>query len=179
MLYNGIEITSQVIGVGKRKTNDNFKGEWFSLYPKHIVTVNGEDFDFSGSSYDLAVAFGLNQSALYLHDGVIYHDSGYGKRNNNKSPAKTFQTLIAQYLARLNVNMTDEDLLFALRYIIQDALVTFENADIGEFADSFGYTDIKECLKVWNACSDTRARLKMSEAKLHEILDKLSEDGIE
>lgn len=188
MEYQGLTITSQLVGIGKRESNDGFKSKYEILFPKYLVTVNGEDFSYSGSAYDLANAFKLKNSALYLRDGnEIYADTRNGTRNtfNNvktdrlQPKLEDLQELTASAMGKKELRMGNKAQLFALHCIIQDALMTFENADIGEFADSFGYTDIKECLRIWNACADTRARLKLSESKLYEILEKLSEDGIE
>lgn len=69
--------------------------------------------------------------------------------------------------------------MFALRAILEDALVGFQYFTQGEFGKEFGYTDIDKCIEVFNACNQTRVKLRLSETKIYELIEKLSEKGIE
>ena len=70
-------------------------------------------------------------------------------------------------------------MLFALRAILEDALVGFKFYTPGEFGKEFGYTDIDKCIEVFNECNKTRVKLRFSETKIYELIEKLSEQGIE
>ncbi len=193
MKYLGFEIKSVFNGLGKRVCDDNFKGKWEILFPKYKIMINDVEFEYSSSAVDLGKLLGIDkQECIYIHDSELYVSQGYSKRRPIKKLQENYYTSTIANLkneydltkhifnkAVEKVELSDESLKFALRCIIQDAYVVHECADIGDFADCYGYTDIKETLKIWNACSETNSKLKLSGNKLEEILEKLSEDGIE
>lgn len=185
MNYQGIEISAQVIGVGKQETTDGFKGKWEILYPNYIITCNGEEFEYGDSPHELGEITGIKQ-CLFLHKDVLYQDCQDKKRRllnyDNKIILPSFKNLkdVNEFiLGSTKSELVGDGLLFAFRCIIQDALVKYENADIGEFADNYGYTDIKSTITIYNNCLDVASKLKLPESKLYELLGKLSEDGIE
>lgn len=75
--------------------------------------------------------------------------------------------------------LTNEETLFAFRCVIEDALMSYEFATPGQMAKEFGYTDVDEAVKIYNECTNTRIKLNKSEVQLRDILNKLSEAGIE
>ncbi len=42
--FEGITIFSQFIGICKRLSNDNYKNDYYVLYPKYAITINNETF---------------------------------------------------------------------------------------------------------------------------------------
>lgn len=154
--FEGITISSQFIGICKRLDNSGYGTIYDMLYPKYTITINNETFEYS-------------QSASYLADAI-------GVKQDRTANINDVSNKFAQSKA---CELSDKDMLFALRAILEDALVGFQFYTPGEFGKEFGYTDIDECIEVFNACNQTRVKLRFSETKIHELLEKLSEEGIE
>ena len=195
--FEGITISSQFIGIGKSLSNDNYKNDYYILYPKYSVTINNETFEYSQSARYLADAIGVKQGCIYettykhpttgALKSEIYIDSGpYTRNSANNAASKIFPNRITnindihnKFAQSKACELPEKELLFELRAILEDALVGFEYFTPGEFGKEFGYTDIDKCIEVFNACNKTRVKLRLSETKIHEILNKLSKKGIE
>ena len=195
--FEGITISSQFIGVGKRLDNGGYNSIYHILFPKYSVTINNETFEYSQSARCLADAIGVKQGCIYEHtykhpitgayNSEIYIDSGTHTRRtaNNVAPrifpnrTTTINDVSNKFAQSKACELPEEELLFALRAILEDALVGFQFFTPGEFGKEFGYTDIDKCIEVFNACNQTRVKLRLSETKIYEVLDKLSEKGIE
>ena len=195
--FEGITISSQFIGIGKRLSTDGHSSIFHILFPKYSVTINNETFEYSQSARYLDDAIGVKQGCIYEHTykhpttgalkSEIYIDSGPYTRNtaNNVAPrifpnrTTNINDIHNKFAQSKACELPEEELLFALRAILEDALVGFQFFTPGEFGKEFGYTDIDKCIEVFNACNQTRVKLRLSETKIHEVLDKLSEKGIE
>ena len=195
--FEGITISSQFIGIGKRLSNDNYKNDYYVLYPKYEITINNETFEYSQSARYLDYAIGVNQGCIYEHtykhpttgayNSEIYIDSGPYTRSsaNNAAPkifpnrTTTINDIHNKFAQSKACELPEEELLFALRAILVDALVGFQYFTPGEFGKEFGYEDIDKCIEVFNGCNQTRVKLRFSETKIYELIEKLSEKGIE
>ncbi len=195
--FEGITISSQFIGIGKSLSTDGHSSIFHILFPKYSVTINNETFEYSQSARYLAEGLGLKQGCIYEntykhpHSGAynseIYIDSGpYTRTSANGAAPRIFsnrKTTINDVHNKFSQSKASElqenELLFELRAILEDALVGFEYFTPGEFGKEFGYTDIDNCIEIFNGCNQTRVKLRLSETKIHELLDKLSEKGIE
>ena len=199
--FEGITISSQFIGIGKFLSNDGYKDDYYILYPKYSVTINNETFEYSQSANFLKEAmhkhFERGKSSVFYEmsyikpssgalETEIYIDIAHNKRdlfNRNKSlisnDIKSIRDLHIMFSAKKESKLSDKDMLFALRAILEDALVGFQFYTPGEFGKEFGYTDIDECIRVFNECNKTRVKLRLSETKIHELIEKLSKRGIE
>ena len=195
--FEGITISSQFIGIGKRLDDDRYNNIYHMLFPKYSVTINNETFEYSQSPRYLADAIGVKQGCIYEHTykhpttgalkSEIYIDSGTHTRNtaNNVAPRifpnrpTTIGDVRNKFAQSKDCELPEEELLFALRAILGDALVGFQFFTPGEFGKEFGYEDTDKCIEVFNARNQTRVKLRLSETKIYEVLDKLSEKGIE
>ena len=195
--FEGITISSQFIGIGKRLDDGRYNAIYHMLFPKYSVTINNETFEYSQSARYLDYAIGIKQGYIYEHTykhpttgalkSEIYIDSGpYTRNTANNVASKIFPNRTTnindihnKFAQSKACELPEEDLLFALRAILGDALVGFQYFTPGEFGKEFGYEDIDKCIEVFNACNQTRVKLRFSETKIYEVLDKLSEKGIE
>ena len=195
--FEGITISSQFIGIGKRLSTDGHSSIFHILFPKYSVTINNETFEYSQSARYLADAIGVKQGCIYEHtykhpttgayNSEIYIDSGHYTRNtaNNVAPrifpnrTTNINDVSNKFAKSKDCELPEKELLFALRAILENALVGFEYFTPGEFGKEFGYEDIDECIRIFNACNQTRAKLRLSETKIYELIEKLSEKGIE
>ena len=195
--FEGITISSQFIGIGKRLDDGIYNAIYHMLFPKYSVTINNETFEYSQSARYLDDAIGLKQGCIYEHTykhpttgalkSEIYIDSGpYTRSSANNAASKIFPNktttindVINKFAQSKACELPEEELLFALRAILEDALVGFQFFTPGEFGKEFGYEDIDKCIEVFKACNQTRVKLRLSETKIQEVLDKLSEKGIE
>ena len=195
--FEGITISSQFIDIGKRLSIDEYSSIYHILFPKYSVTINNETFKYSQSARYLAYAIGVKQGCIYEHtykhhttgalESEIYIDSGTNTRStaNNVAPrifpnrTTNINDIHNKFAQSKACELPEEELLFALRAILEDALVGFQFFTPGEFGKEFGYEDIDKCIEVFNACNQTRVKLRLSETKIYEVLDKLSEKGIE
>ena len=199
--FEGINISSQFIGIDKRLSKDDYKNDYYILYPKYAITINNKTFEYSQSANFLKEAMHKNfergkssvfyeMSYIKPNSGAIetgiYIDIAHNKRdlfNSNKSlisnDIKSIRDLHIMFSAKKESELSDKDMLFALRAILEDALVGFQFYTPGEFGKEFGYEDIDKCIEVFNACNQTRVKLRLSETKIHELIEKLSEQGIE
>ncbi len=195
--FEGITISSQFIGIGKRLDDGKYNAIYHILFPKYSVNINNETFEYSQSARYLADAIGVKQGCIYEHTykhpttgalkSEIYLDSGpYTRSSANNAASKIFQNRttnindVSNKFAKSKAcELPEKELLYELRAILGDALVGFQFSTPGEFGKEFGYEDIDKCIEVFNACNQTRVKLKLSETKIYEVLDKLSEKGIE
>ena len=195
--FEGINISSQFIGIDKRLSTDGHSSIFHILFPKYSVTINNETFEYSQSARYLADAIGVKQGCIYENTyehhitgaltSEIYLDSGpYTRSSANNAASKIFpnrtttiQDIHNKFAQSKACELQEEELLFALRAILEDALIGFQFYTPGEFGKKFGYEDIDKCIEVFNACNQTRVKLRLSETKIHEVIDKLSEKGIE
>lgn len=195
--FEGITISSQFIGIGKRLDNSNYKSIYHILFPKYSVTINNETFEYSQSASYLANAIGVKRGCIYettykhpttgALKSEIYIDSGPYTRNTAHNAASkifpnrtnTINDIHNKFAQSKACELPEKELLYELRAILEDALVGFNYFTPGEFAKDFGYTDIDEYIEVFNACNQTRVKLRLSETKINELLNKLSEIGIE
>lgn len=195
--FEGITISSQFIGIGKRLDNGGHSSIFHILFPKYSVTINNETFEYSQSARYLADAIGVKRGCIYETTyeqpstgallSEIYIDSGsYSRSSANNAASKIFpnitttiQDIHNKFVQSKASELPEKELLYQLRAILEDALVGFEYFTPGEFGKEFGYTDIDECIKVFNACNQTRVKLRLSETKIYELINKLSEKGIE
>ena len=195
--FEGITISSQFIGIGKRLSIDEYPSIYHILFPKYSVTINNETFEYSQSARYLAYAIGVKQGCIYEHTykhpttgalkSEIYLDSGPYTRNTANNVASkifpkrttTINDIHNKFAQSKACELTEEELLFALRAILEDALVGFQFFTPGEFGKEFGYTDIDKCIRIFNACNQTRVKLRFSETKIYELIEKLSEKEIE
>ena len=195
--FEGITISSQFIGIGKRLSTDGHSSIFHILFPKYSVTINNETFEYSQSARYLADAIGVKQGCIYEHtykhpttgayNSEIYIDSGHYTRNtaNNVAPrifpnrTTNINDVSNKFAKSKACELPEKELLFALRAILENALVGFEYFTPGEFGKEFGYEDIDKCIEVFNACNQTRVKLRFSETKIYELIEKLSEKGIE
>lgn len=195
--FEGITISSQFIGIDKRLSTDGHSSIFHILFPKYSVTINNETFEYSQSARYLAEGLGIKQGCLYentykhpntgAYNSEIYIDSGPYTRSSahNVAPriftkrTTTIQDIHNKFSQSKASELPEKELLFELRAILEDALVGFQFYTPGEFGKELGYTDIDNCIEVFNACNQTRVKLRLSETKIHEVLNKLSEQGIE
>ena len=195
--FEGITISSQFIGIGKRLSTDGHSSIFHILFPKYSVTINNETFEYSQSARYLADAIGVKQGCLYENTythpitgalkSEIYIDSGPYTRSsaNNVAPrifpnrTTTINDVSNKFAQSKACELPEEELLYELRAIIEEALIGFQFYTPGEFSKEFGYTDIDKCIEVFNECNKTRVKLRLSETKIHELIEKLSEQGIE
>lgn len=195
--FEGITISSQFIGIGKRLDYDRHNAICHILFPKYSITINNETFEYSQSAGYLADAIGVKQGCIYEHTykhpitGAvkieIYLDTGpYTRRSANSVASKIFPNRTTtindvsnKFAQSKESELSDKDMLFALRAILEDALIGFQFYTPGEFGKEFGYTDIDECIRIFNACNQTRVKLRLSETKIYKLIEKLSEKGIE
>ncbi len=195
--FEGITISSQFIGIGKRLDNSGYGTIYHMLYPKYTITINNETFEYSQSARYLADTIGVKQGCLYEHTykhpttgalkSEIYLDSGpYTRSSANSVAPRIFQNRTTnindvsnKFAQSKESELSDKNMLFALRAILEDALVGFQFYTPGEFGKEFGYEDIDECIRIFNACNQTRVKLRFSETKINELIEKLSEQGIE
>ena len=195
--FEGITISSQFIGIGKRLDNGRCNSIYHILFPKYSVTINNETFAYSQSARYLADAICVKQGYIYEHTykhfttgalkSEIYIDSGPYTRSSANNVASrifpkrttTIQDIHNKFAQSKASELPEKELLYQLRAILEDALVVFQFYTPGEFGKEFGYTDIDECIEVFNECNKTRVKLRFSETKIYEVLDKLSEQGIE
>ena len=195
--FEGITISSQFIGIGKSLDYGRYNSIYHILFPKYSVTINNETFEYSQSPRYLADTIGVKQGWLYentykhpitgAYNSEIYIDSGTNTRStaNNVAPrifpnrTTTINDVSNKFAKSKACELPEEELLFALRAILGDALVGFQFFTPGEFGKEFGYEDIDKCIEVFNACNQTKVKLRLSETKIYEVLDKLSEKGIE
>ena len=195
--FEGITISSQFIGIGKRLSRDGDNAIYHILFPKYSVTINNETFEYSQSARYLADAIGVKQGCLYEHtykhpntgalESEIYIDSGPYTRSsaNNVAPriftnrTTTINDVSNKFAQSKACELPEKELLFELRAILENALIGFQYYTPGEFGKDFGYEDIDKCIEVFNACNKTRVKLRLSETKIHELIEKLSEKGIE
>ena len=63
--FEGITISSQFIGIGKRLDNSGYNSIYHILFPKYSVTINNETFEYSQSASYLAQAIGLKRGWIY------------------------------------------------------------------------------------------------------------------
>ena len=195
--FEGITISSQFIGIGKRLDDGKYNAIYHILFPKYYVTINNETFEYSQSARYLADAIGVKQGFIYEHtykhpttgayNSEIYIDSGPYTRSsaNNVAPrifpnkTTNINDIHNKFARSKACELPEEELLYELRAILEDALIGFQFCTPGEFGREFGYEDIDKCIEVFNACNQTRAKLRLSEKKIHELVEKLSEKGIE
>lgn len=195
--FEGINISSQFIGICKRLSTDGHSSIFHILFPKYSVTINNETFEYFQSARYLADAIGVKRGCIYENTykhhtsgalkGEIYLDSGpYTKNTANNVASKIFPSRTTtindihnKFAQSKASELPEEELLFALRTILEDALVGFNYFTPGEFGKEFEYEDIDKCIEVFNECNKTRVKLRLSETKIHELIEKLSEEGIE
>ena len=195
--FEGINISSQFIGIGKRLDDGRYNAIYHILFPKYSVTINNETFEYSQSARYLADAIGVKQGCLYettykhpttgALKSEIYLDSGPYTRNTANNVASkifpnrttTINDVSNKFAQSKACELPEEELLFELRAILGDALIGFQFFTPGEFGKEFGYEDIDKCIEVFNECNKTRVKLRLSETKIHELIEKLSEEGIE
>lgn len=194
--FEGITISSQFIGIGKRLDYGRYNAIYHMLFPKYSVTINNETFEYSQSASYLANAIGVKRGCIYENTyehhitgaltSEIYIDSGpYTRSSANNVAPRIFQNRttnindVSNKFAKSKAcELSDKDMLFALRAILEDALVGFQFFTPGEFGKEFGYTDIDECIRIFNACNQTRVKLRFSETKINELLEQLAVKGI-
>ena len=172
--FEGITISSQFIGIDKRLSTDGHSSIFHILFPKYSVTINNETFEYSQSARYLADAIGAKRGCIY--ETTYKHPTTSKIFTNIITTINDVHNKFAQSKA---CELPEEELLFALRAILGDALVGFQFYTPGEFGKEFGYEDIDKCIEVFNACNQTRVKLRLSETKIHELIEKLSEEGIE
>ena len=195
--FEGITIFSQFIGICKRLDDGRYNAIYHILFPKYSVTISNETFEYSQSARYLADAIGVKQGCIYEHTykhtttgalpSEIYIDSGPYTRSsaNNVAPrifqnrTTTIQDINNKFAQSKASELPENELLYQLRAILEDALVGFQFYTPGEFGKEFGYTDIDKCIEVFNECNQTRVKLRFSETKINELIEKLSEEGIE
>lgn len=195
--FEGITISSQFIGIGKRLDNGVYNSIYNILFPKYSVTINNETFEYSQSARYLADAIGVKPWCIYettyKHPTTgallseIYIDSGpYTRSSANNVASKIFPNRTTtindvsnKFAQSKACELPEEELLFELRAILEDALVGFQFFTPGEFGKEFGYEDIDECIRIFNACNQTRVKLRFSETKINELLGQLAVKGIE
>ena len=195
--FEGITISSQFIGIGKRLDNGEYNSIYHILFPKYSVAINNETFEYSQSARYLADAIGVKQGCIYettykhpttgALKSEIYIDLGYYSRSSaHNAASRIFPNRITnindihnKFAQSKACELPEEELLYELRAILEDALVGFEYFTPGEFGKEFGYTDIDECIRIFNSCNKTRVKLRLSETKIKELIEKLSEKGIE
>lgn len=76
--------------------------------------------------------------------------------------------------------MDKKELQFAFRAFVQDAEAGCMELD--DFQDNFGYERASECVRVWEACKESKGKLesiKISQDDLYTVLEELSQMGIE
>jgi hypothetical protein len=192
-IFEGINISSQFTRIGRRLSNDGYKKTFHMLFPKYSILINNETFEYSQSARYLAEGLGIKNSCVYNNTSPgaivneIYLDSGNYTRTtaNNLYPRifsnrrTTISDVNNKFLQSKASKLSEKDILFAFRCILEDALVGFNYFTPGEFGKEFGYEDIDECIKVFNACNQTRVKLRFSETRINQLIDKLSEQGIE
>lgn len=162
-----------------------------------LLLSTNETFEYSQSPRYLAYAIGVKQGCIYENTykhpttgalkSEIYIDSGTNTRSTaNNAASKIFPNRTTnindihnKFAQSKACELPEEELLFALRAILEDALIGFQFFTPGEFGKEFGYEDIDECIRIFNECNKTRVKLGLSETKIQEVLDKLSEKGIE
>ena len=139
----------------------------------------------------LAAAIGAKQGCIYEHtykhhttgdyNSEIYIDSGTNNRKSAIFPNRTttINDVSNKFAKSKACELPEKELLYELRAILEDALIGFEYSTPGELGKEFEYEDIDKCIEVFNACNQTKVKLRLSETKIYKLIKKLSEQGIE
>jgi len=171
--------------------DDNYKADFKPLNEVYILFVGTNDFDYNTSIADLGLkiqkldsAFKKTNSAYILNNEIYLQESGGSVRR----PARANRIILGKLTIhdlnkKLNKNiLCEDDILFAFRCVISDALC-FVDYRLDDFLSEFGYDgDIKSIRKgeaIYKACEDSYRKLSLSDNKLYELLDNLSDLEIE
>ena len=175
--------------------------DW-AVVPKFAIIINGNSFEYSQSAqwltkYYYKVSSGMimpDKGSKYLMQDILKEKSAMLmdkgdmtcgiKRGNYRTiiddnPAFTY---VINKLSTVPMKLTDEEHLFALRYVLQDALFSIEMSE-EDFINDFGYggdyATMKRGISIYNSCRDTYFKLQLGSQQMYDLLDKLYEQGIE
>jgi len=176
------------IKVGKT-LEDGYKRDFKPLHETYNIKVNNDVFEYNTSIADLGKKISKIHhefkecNSAYMVDGELYIDIG-----NSRKLADTYGMLYGVLtINKLNKKLkndmlSEDDLLFAFRCILSDALY-FIDYRIDDFINEFGYTDSLESIRkgetIYRECEDTYRKLNLSETRINELLEQLSDEGVE
>ena len=72
-----------------------------------------------------------------------------------------------------DTSLDDTELANALYCSLSDAMYYADATDIDDFAETFGYTKVSECLKAYNGCKDEYNNWMKTGINIHEFADYL------
>ena len=75
-----------------------------------------------------------------------------------------------------DTSLTDTELANALYCSLSDAMYYADATDIDDFAETFGYTKVSECLKAYNGCKDEYNNWMKTSINIHEFADYLQSE---
>jgi len=75
-----------------------------------------------------------------------------------------------------DTSLDDTELANALYCSLSDAMCYADATDIDDFAETFGYTKVSECLKAYNGCKDEYNNWMKTSVNIHEFADYLQSE---
>jgi len=192
MEFEGLTIDSKFLCVAPN--------DW-AVVAKFSIIINGNSFEYSQSPHWLSQQYDkLNtyysqsgnewivdavkkaKSCITNQEGKWIVEAG-NKGRYSVDVTEDHWTKFFSDLSNLKLTMTEEEQLFALRCVLQDALVLLEFSTEEEFIKCMGYDgdykSIMKSIRVYNQCKDTFFKLRLGDSQIRSLLDKLSEQGIE
>lgn len=195
MEFEGLTVDSKFLCVAP---ND------YAVVAKFSVIVNGHSFEYSQSPHWLAeqykklkgkVFYSSNDHNWILNDIIKDKACILKDRDEDQFSVKLANglgyyidvteprfTTFFHELNKLRLTMTDEENLFALRCVLQDALIPLEFSE-EEFIECMGYEgdyqSVMKGVRAYNQCKDSSFKLALGDSQIRTLLDKLSEQGIE
>ena len=73
---------------------------------------------------------------------------------------------------------TERQLIGAFECFLSDALTGIQNRDIDDFANEFGYTSVKECIRAWKGCTNAARKAKRvvgDESRLCDLINEIND----
>ena len=162
----------------------NFKEHYFAVIPKFLIFVNGHSFEYSNSANWLSNKHNLKQEFFVFDEQRnLWVKNGNTLSEVNWLNKRTFPRGKLPIALKPSVSMSETDNLFALRCLLDDALLGVQYCDPDEFIKDLGYIDSLESIRkgeqVYRALKDTYRKLGYTENELQTLLEILSEKGIE
>lgn len=192
MEFEGLTVDSKFLCVAPN--------DW-AVVAKFSIIINGNSFEYSQSPHWLSQQYSklkgyysqhgnewivaeakTAESCITKQDGKWIVEAGNNRRYSI-DVTEAHWIKFFRDLRNLKFTLTDEEQLFALRCVLQDALIPFEFSTEEEFIEGMGYEgdyqSVMKGVRVYNQCKDTFFKLRLGDSQIRSLLDKLSEQGIE
>ena len=171
-----------------------------AIVPKFAIIVNGESFEYhqsaqylttmykqmlkrnhySSHSGDWVIGDGLRANSPFMVEGgevLVRHTN----RQRYRVQAKYIPTFLNK-LNKMPYKLSTEDELFAFRCVLSDSLFPVQMSE-EEFVTDLGYAgdyqSVQKGIRIYNQCRDIYFKLRLGEQEIIDLLDELSEQGIE